>query len=61
VKERGGDYVLYSDGSLKWFVVCMVSAVMLNYKLLSTQAAVIKHLNITLCDGNHQWLAMAEL
>ncbi len=54
-------HVLYSDGSLKWLAVCMVSAEMLNCKLLSTQAAGIKHLYFTWCDGNHQWPAMAEL
>ncbi len=35
----------------------MVSAEMLNSKLLSKQAAGIKHLYFTLCDGNHQWPA----
>jgi hypothetical protein len=38
--------MLYSDGSLKWHVVCMVSAEMLNCKLLSTQAAGIKHFTL---------------
>jgi hypothetical protein len=32
-----GFHVLYSDGSLKGLAVCMVSAEMLNCKLLSTQ------------------------
>jgi hypothetical protein len=36
--------VLYSDGSSKWLALGMVSAEMLNGKLLSTQAAVIKRL-----------------
>jgi hypothetical protein len=35
-----------SDGSLKWLVVCMVSAEMINCKLLSTQAADIKHFTL---------------
>jgi hypothetical protein len=53
--------VLYSDGSLKWLAVCMVSEEMLNFKLLSTQAAGIKYLYFTWCDWNHQRPAMAEL
>ncbi len=35
---------VYSAGSLKWLVLCMVSAKMPNCKLLSTKAAGIKHL-----------------
>jgi hypothetical protein len=35
---------LYYDKGLKWLAVCIVSAEMLNCKLLSTQAADIKHL-----------------
>ncbi len=34
---------------------------MLNCKLLSKQAAGIKHLYFSLGDGNHHWPAMAEL
>jgi hypothetical protein len=46
-EHRGaGIHVLYSDGSLKWLAVSMVSAEMLNCKLLSTQAAGIQHLNL---------------
>ncbi len=36
-------------------------AVMLSFKLLTTQAAGIKLLYFTWCDVNHQWPAMAEL
>jgi hypothetical protein len=42
--EEAGIHVLLSDGSFKWHAVCMVSAEMINCKLLSTQAAGIKHL-----------------
>jgi hypothetical protein len=38
MKEMAGSHVLYSDGNLKW-LVCMVSAEMLNFKLLSKGAA----------------------
>jgi len=53
--------VLYSDRSLKWLAVCMVLAEMLNCKLLSAQAADIKHSYFTWCDGNYEWPAMVEL
>jgi hypothetical protein len=43
-EEGAGIHVLFSDGSLKWHAVCMVSAEMLNCKLLSAKAAGIKHL-----------------
>ncbi len=39
--------------NLKWLAVCLVWAEMLNCKLLSPQAAGIKHLYFTWCDGNH--------
>jgi hypothetical protein len=59
--EGAGIHVLYFDGSLKWLAVCsMVSAEMLICKLLSTQAAGIKHLYFTLCGINHQWPTLAE-
>ncbi len=47
-----GINVLYSERSLKWLAVCMVSAEMLIAQLqaLSTQAAGIKHLYFTWCD-----------
>jgi hypothetical protein len=51
----------YSDGGLKWLAVCMVSAEMLNWKLLSTHAAGTKHLNFSWYDGNHQCPAIAKL
>jgi hypothetical protein len=38
----------------------MVSAEMLNCKLLSKQAAGIKHLYFSLGDGNHHWPAMQQ-
>jgi hypothetical protein len=47
VKERDWDSCYISDGSLKWLARCIVSAEMLIYKLLPTQAAVIKHLFFT--------------
>ncbi len=37
----------------KWLAVCMVSAEMLNCKLLSTRAAGMKALYFTWCGGNH--------
>jgi hypothetical protein len=36
VKEKG---VLFYDEKLKWLAVCLLSAEMLNCRLLSTQAA----------------------
>jgi hypothetical protein len=39
----------------------MVSAEVLNCKLLSIPAAGIKHFYFTCCDGNPNWPAMAEL
>jgi hypothetical protein len=42
--KGAGIHVLYSDRSLKLLSVCRVSVEMLNCKLLSTQAAGIKHL-----------------
>jgi hypothetical protein len=60
--EWAAIHVLYSDRSLKWLAAFMVSAEMVNRKLLSTQAAGIKHLYFTLySDGNQQRPAMAEL
>jgi hypothetical protein len=50
----------HCDVSLKWLAV-PVSAEMLNSKLLSTQAAGLKDLYFTLCDGNTQGPDMAEL
>jgi hypothetical protein len=42
-----GFHVFYSDKSLKWLAVCMVSAEMLSRKLLSSQADGIKLLYFT--------------
>jgi hypothetical protein len=42
--EVRGFSLVYSDGSLKWLAACLVSVEMLICKLLSTQAAAIKHL-----------------
>jgi hypothetical protein len=53
---------LYCDGSLKWLVILigMVSAEMLNCKLLLARAAGMKDVYFTLCDVNHQWPDMAN-
>jgi len=51
--SRGaGNHVLYFDGSSKWLEVCIVSAEMLNCKLLSPQAEGIENFYFTWCDGN---------
>ncbi len=55
VEERGEDLRFVLWLKLKMFAVCMVSAEMLNCKLLSTQAAGIKYLYFTWCDGNYPW------
>jgi hypothetical protein len=54
-RKGAGIHVLYSDRSLKWLAICMVSAEMIKCKLLSAQSAGIKDLYFTWCDGNHQW------
>jgi hypothetical protein len=51
-EREGRRFIFLPDGSLIWLAVCMVSAEMLNYNLLSTQAAGIKHLYISFfCDS----------
>ncbi len=61
VQETGRDSCFVPGWRLKWLAGGMVSAEMLNCKLLSTQAAGIKHLYFKWCDRNHQWPAMAKL
>ncbi len=53
-----GRKFMFCTGSLTRLAIHTDLAGMLNWKLMSTQAAGIKHLFFTWCNGNHQWAAM---